>query len=137
MDTMGFLTEIQSLYGSFNTEGMMRAVAARISPLTDSQRDRLLDVYCRTIPGNWRPDLKCVMQCMESGNIRPPEKVKGCASCGHRWTSTQVECPVCCYTQDEGDPIQYHHEFVNDCGRFNRKAVQELLAGCTFLRRSL
>lgn len=137
MDTMGFITDIQSLYGNFNTEGMMRAVAARISPLTDSQRDKLFEVYIRTIPGNYRPDLKKVLDCMESGGLRPQDKVKVCPSCGHCWNSTQVECPACCYTPADGDPQQYHHEFVNDCGRFNRKAIQELLAGCTFLRRSL
>ncbi len=134
MNTEKFLWDLQDMYGPFPTEGMMRAVAGRISPLTDSQRGRLFEVYCRTVPGNYRPDLKNVLHCMELGNIKPLDKSKRCASCGYRWTSTQVECPVCSYMPDEGDPVQYHYEFVNECGRFDMQAIKESLARCPFVR---
>lgn len=128
MTTGQFILDIQNLYGDFPTQGMMKAVADRLAPLTDRQRSRLFEIYIRSIPGNYKPDLRNIMQCMEMGNISPAAKSKRCDSCGHRWTSTQVECPVCSYTPEEGDPKQYHYEFMHDCGRFDRKAARELIA---------
>lgn len=134
MTVVKFLSELQSIYGDFTSEGMQKAVFSRVSALTDTQRGKLFDIYCRNIPGVYKPDLKNILQCMEIGGITPPEKKKVCPSCGYKWSSSSVECPNCCYTKEEGDPRQYNHEFVNDCGRFNRKAVQELLSNMHWMK---
>lgn len=128
MTVVKFLSELQSIYGDFTSEGMQRAVFGRVSVLTDAQRDKLFDIYCRNIPGVYKPDLKNILQCMEIGGINPSEKKSVCPSCGYKWSGTAVACPNCCYTKEDGDPRQYNYEFMNDCGRFNRKAIQELMS---------
>lgn len=132
MTVMAFITEIESMYGNFTSEGMKKAVASRISKLSESQLDKLFETYIRLIPGTYKPDLKNILDCMDKVGIKPEAKIKCCASCGHKWQSTMIECPCCSYTEAEGDPKQYYYEFINDCGRFNRKAVKQMLQEFAF-----
>lgn len=113
MTTQEFVNQLQDLYGPFTTDGMMVAVMKRISPLSDTQRDKLLETYVRTVPGTYKPDLKNVLDCMEKAGIRPEEKPKTCICCGSKWTSTQIECPTCYYSSDCGNPEVYRKEISN------------------------
>lgn len=118
-----FISEITAMYGEFTTEGMKKAVINRISALSDHNRDKLFDTYCRTIPGTFKPDLKNVLDCMDKAGIRPEEKPHTCICCGNTWTSTQIECPRCYYSRDCGDPEQYRKEMSN-----RKAAVARLMA---------
>mgnify|MGYP003293069644 CR=1 FL=1 len=124
-----FISEIISLYGEFTSEGMKRAVLARISELSDRQRDKLFDTYIRNIPGTYKPDLKNVLDCMDKAGIRPGEKVRTCEACGKSWSSTQMECPACGYTRECGDPDAYRREMLDGYGKFNKEVLRGLLLG--------
>jgi hypothetical protein len=126
MTTQEFVNQLQDLYGPFTTDGMMVAVMKRVSPLSDTQRDKLLETYVRTVPGTYKPDLKNVLDCMEKACIRAADKMKTCISCGHKWSSTHFECPACGYTKDDGDPAKYRLEVLEGAGKFNREVLAKL-----------
>lgn len=127
MTTNEFMTSLIDLYGPFTSEGMAKAVITRIQPLADRQRDALFDVYIRTVPGNFKPDLKTVLECIEKAGIKT-EKQKVCPSCNYAWSSTSVDCPRCAYMPTDGDPKVYYKEWSEGYGRFNRMAINELMA---------
>ena len=126
MTTPEFLTQITDLYGDFATTGMARAVANKLQQLSDRQRDRLFDVYIKTIPGNFKPDLKAVIECIEKAGIKQ-ENQRTCEACSYAWSSTSHDCPRCGYTKEDGDPVAYYHEWSEGYGRFNRMAIDEML----------
>ena len=127
MTTQEFVNQLQDLYGPFTTDGMMVAVMKRVSPLSDTQRDKLLETYVRTVPGTYKPDLKNVLDCMEKACIRVADKMKTCVSCGYQWNSTAVDCPTCGYHKSWGDPVEYQRELKEGMGKFNREVLAELL----------
>lgn len=127
MTTNEFITSLIDLYGPFTSEGMAKAVVTRIQPLADRQRDALFDVYIRTVPGNFKPDLKTILECIEKAGIKT-EKQKYCPACNYAWHGTMHECPRCAYMPSDGDPKVYHKEWSEGYGRFNRMAINELLS---------
>ena len=127
MTTNEFIQNLTDLYGEFTSTGMAKAVITRIQPLADRQRDALFDVYVRTVPGNFKPDLKTILECIDKAGIRT-EKQKICPACNYAWSSTMYDCPRCAYIPSDGDPRIYYKEWSEGYGRFNRMAINELLA---------
>lgn len=126
MTTQEYIQNLVSMYGDFTTEGMGRAVVEKIKQLTDSQRQKLFETYCRIIPGNFKPDIKATLEAMDKAGIIPGESTRTCASCGNKWVGTSYCCPRCNYSKEDGDPIAYCNEWLNGTGRFNREQMAKL-----------
>lgn len=126
MTTAELIQRITEMYGDFATPGMAKAVINKVQPLADRQRDKLYDTYTRTVPGNFKPDLKAIIDCMDKAGIKV-EKQRTCPACNYAWYGTMHECPRCAYTPTDGDPLAYYDEWANGKGRFNRIAIQDLL----------
>lgn len=126
MTTQKYIQAIVSMYGDFATEGMGRAVVNKIQQLSDTQRQKLFDVYCRTVPGNFKPDIKTTLEAMDRAGIVPGEKSHSCSCCGYKWVGTSYICPICNYSESDGDPREYYNEWQYGRGRFNRQKLQEM-----------
>ena len=126
MTTNEFMISLIDLYGPFTSEGMAKAVIAKLQPLADRQRLKLFDVYIRTVPGNFKPDLKTILDCIDKAGIKI-EKQKTCPACHYAWTGTMYECPRCAYMHTDGDPADYYKEWSEGCGRFWRPKIDELV----------
>lgn len=126
MTTAEFIKGITELYGDFATPGMAKAVINKVQPLADRQRDKLYDTYTRTVPGNFKPDLKAIIECMDKAGIKV-ETQRTCPACNYAWSSTSIDCPRCAYMPEDGDPLAYYDEWSEGYGRFNRMAIDEML----------
>lgn len=136
MSVQDFIHRLVEVYGDFVTEGMAKEVARIINKLAPRQREKLMETYLKLVPGNFRPDVKNIMFCMEQAGIRPCEIQKECPACSMRWASTAIECPRCGYDKNmDGDPLQYNKEWSTGTGRFTQVNINRLLENMQFIRR--
>lgn len=130
-----FINKLVFVYGDFYTEGMAREVANIVSKLNPKQREKLMTVYLRQVPGNFRPDVKNINYCIELAGINPNEREHRCRACNNVWTYNDTMCPRCGFDMNSSeDPAVYHYEWETQTGRFCKEDIQEIINNMKFRR---
>lgn len=100
MTAKDFVIKIINLYGDFKSKGMADEFFNTVSKFNDSQRDSLYQIYIKKIPGNYTPDLRSLLECIDSLGLKVEKQVNYCKCCGMNIEQNNY-CNSCGYSDDK------------------------------------
>lgn len=122
MTAKDFVIKIINLYGDFKSKGMADEFYATVSKYSDSQRDSLYQMYIKKIPGNYTPDLRSLLECIDCLSLKVEKPTKVCVCCGWNIGFNTDVCEHCGYSP-EYNLAEYKQHLEN-----NREKICNLLA---------
>lgn len=122
MTPKDFITKIINLYGDFTTPGMAKEFYDIISKYSGQQLERLMSEYIRSVPGIYKPDVKCILECIDRLGVKVEVQTKHCLCCGWIMDSKADMCNRCGYSP-EYNLLEYQQQLA-----INQEKIAKLLA---------